>query len=295
MSKLRTRLAPTPSGFLHPGNGLSFIMTWAIARAADGKVLLRIDDLDKDRYRPDYVEDIFRTLEWLEIDFDEGPQSVVDFEKNWSQQLRIDHYNNSLKQLQEKDLLFACSCSRKQIREQTLNGQYPNTCLHKQLAFMTKSTAWRISPPQAPAQVIINDWKEGRQTVALNNIDAFVVRQKNGLPAYQLASLLDDESYGINFIVRGQDLWESSLSQMYLAQLLDKKSFLNTRFFHHPLLLDQHGQKLSKSKGAGSLKAWREAGKSSAGLFAMAGRQLGLKEEVINGQALVAGLGEKNA
>jgi glutamyl-tRNA synthetase len=292
VKSLRTRIAPTPSGSLHPGNGLSFIMTWAIARAAGGKIMLRIDDLDKERYRPAYVEDIFRTLEWLGIDYDEGPDSVDDFEQNWSQHLRIEHYNSLLTQLQKKGLLFACNCSRKQIREQSDDGRYPNTCQHKQLAFAAKNTAWRITPPQPAEQVVINDWKEGLQTVRLSNIDAFVVRQKNGLPAYQLASLLDDETYNINFIVRGQDLWESTLSQLYLAQLLDKNDFLNTRFFHHPLILDEKGLKLSKSKGAGSLKAWREAGKSNASLFAMAGQQLGLKEEVVNGQSLLAYLGK---
>ena len=77
--QLHTRLAPTPSGLLHPGNGLSFIMTWVIARANAGRILLRIDDIDKDRCREEYVVDIFQTLEWLGLDYDEGPSGVADF------------------------------------------------------------------------------------------------------------------------------------------------------------------------------------------------------------------------
>ena len=289
---IRTRLAPTPSGLLHPGNGLSFIITWAIARAAKGKILLRIDDLDKERYRPAYVEDIFRILEWLGIDYDEGPCVVSDFEQNWSQHLRLDQYQVALEQLQKENLLFACDCSRKRIREQSNDGRYPNICLDKKLPLSAKNVAWRVQSPLATDRVQVSNWKEEAKVVSLENMDAFVVRQKNELPAYQLASLIDDELFNINFIVRGQDLWNSSLSQLYLAQLLEKENFQQARFFHHPLILGEDGQKLSKSKGAGSLKAWREAGKSTASLFAMAGQQLGLKEEVVNGGHLVELLGE---
>ena len=85
---LKTRLAPTPSGFLHIGNGAAFVATWALARAFEGKILLRIDDLDAERMRPEYIEDIFKTLDWLGLDWDEGPFSVGDFFKNWSETMR---------------------------------------------------------------------------------------------------------------------------------------------------------------------------------------------------------------
>lgn len=284
--QLFTRIAPTPSGLLHPGNGLSFLLTWAIARAAGGKILLRIDDLDKERYRQEYVEDIFRTLAWLGIDYDEGPRTVTDFETNWSQHLRLDHYAEALENLRQENLLFACECSRKTIRTQSPDGRYPAICQQKKLDFSAPNVAWRIQSPTPSASLEMNTWPTPKTEVSLAEIDAFVVRQKNDLPAYQLASLVDDESNGINFIVRGQDLWESTLSQLYLAQLLGKENFLQNSFFHHPLLLDEMGGKLSKSKGAGSLKAWREAGKSPEGLFALAAQQLGLEETVYNGEDL---------
>ncbi len=285
---LRTRLAPTPSGLLHPGNGLSFIMTWAIARAMQGQVVLRIDDLDKARTRKPYVEDIFRTLEWLGLDYDEGPAGVEHFFAHWSQHTRLDRYKDLLQQLRQKEQLFACTCSRKQIQALSPDGSYPGTCLARKLDFNAPKTAWRIRPPDPGQSVEINQWGKGQQTVPLQGIDAFVVRQKNGFPAYQLASLADDEYFRINFIVRGADLWTSTLSQLYLAGLLGAGRFQNATFWHHELVKGADGAKLSKSKGAGSLQAWREAGESPAVLFRRASAVLGLAERAENSKELAA-------
>ncbi|MCI4649041.1 glutamate--tRNA ligase family protein [Phaeodactylibacter sp.] len=285
---LRTRLAPTPSGLLHPGNGLSFIMTWAIARAGNGHIVLRIDDLDKARTRKPYVEDVFRTLEWLGLDYDEGPVGVDHFFSHWSQHTRLDHYEAFLQQLRDREQLFACICSRKQIRSLSVDGSYPGTCLARKLDFGTPKTAWRIRPPASGQSVEVHQWREGQQAVSLQEIDAFVVRQKNGFPAYQLASLVDDEHFRINFVVRGADLWASTLSQLYLAGLLGAGRFQNATFWHHELVKGTDGEKLSKSKGAGSLQAWREAGESPAVLFRKASTMLGLTERAENPEELVA-------
>jgi len=278
-SKLRTRLAPTPSGLLHPGNGLNFIMTYAIARAQEGHILLRIDDLDKARCREEYVEDIFHTLDWLGLDYDEGPSGVEDFFQNWSQHTRLEEYANELDNLREANHLFACTCSRRQIREVAPGGGYPNTCRQLSLNFDGPRTAWRVNAPPEGRSISLHRWKEAVLEEPLDNLDAFVVRQKNRLPAYQLASLVDDTRYAINFIVRGADLWESTLAQSYLAQLLGKDTFLQTTFWHHALITDANGQKLSKTKGAGSLKAWRESGKPPEELFRLAALQLGIGED----------------
>lgn len=104
----------------------------------------------------------------------------------------------------------------------------------------------------------------------------FVVRQKNGMPAYQVASLTDDLLWGINFIVRGVDLLESTAAQLYLAQCLGEQAFFQTAFLHHPLVKDEQGEKLSKSKGAGALKTWRENGLTPEQLVRQAAGWLGL-------------------
>jgi glutamyl/glutaminyl-tRNA synthetase len=287
---LRTRLAPTPSGLLHPGNGLSFILTWAIARAQGGTILLRIDDLDKVRCREDYVADIFRTIDWLGIDYDEGPTGVADFQANWSQHLRLATYHQALDQLRSAGQLFACDCSRKAIRALAPDGRYPGTCQHKSLSFSQPDVAWRVFPPAPGTAVHLQTWQQGATRVTPDHPDAWVLRQKDGFPAYQIASLVDDTHYQINFIVRGADLWDSTLAQYYLAQLLQNKTFPDTTFYHHPLLLDEKGHKLSKSQGAGALQAWRKAGRSAADLYVLASRQLGLPDPVRDGQALVQAL-----
>ncbi len=292
MPPFRTRFAPTPSGFLHPGNGISFILTWAIARAADGHILLRIDDLDKARFRQEYLEDIFETLDWLGLDYDQGPASVADFMANWSQHRRLETYTAALDQLRENGLLFACDCTRKQIREQSEDGLYPGRCLDRQLAYDRKDVSWRVAL-QEPTKVSFHDWRWGHRILDLaGDVGNFVVRQKNGFPAYQIASLVDDREYDINFIVRGKDLLSSTAAQLYLAKLLEWPAFQQATFWHHPLLMDDDGGKLSKSAGATSLRSWRNGGRSTGSLFEKASEWLQLKHRCTTGTELVAALKE---
>ncbi len=121
----------------------------------------------------------------------------------------------------------------------------------------------------------------------ITDIDNFVVNQKNGLPAYQIASLLDDDFYNINYIVRGEDLLPSSWYQLALSHLLDVESFQQTTFWHHPLLKGDDGIKLSKSKGAGSLKSWRENGESPQKLIQLAAQFMGKDIDVEKAADLV--------
>ena len=281
---LYTRFAPTPSGFLHMGNGISFITTWAIARAFNGKILLRIDDLDADRMRPEYVEDIFMTLDWLGLDYNSGPTSSVDFNKNYSQHRRLDLYFEGLKRLQETGLLYECNCSRRDIQQNSINGLYPNTCRNnsvKPSQIHQKDTAWRVKV-EKDTFVDFNEWHNEINPIRLDaEMGDFIVLQKNGLPAYQLASLMDDAYFNINFIVRGQDLLHSTAAQMHLAQTMRNESFPKTTFFHHSLVKNTEGGKLSKSKNAEALSEWRKNNLSSLPLFKKAAEWLNLDFELI--------------
>ncbi len=307
--RLKTRLAPTPSGFLHIGNGASFVATWALARAYEGQILLRIDDLDAERMRAEYVDDIFRTLDWLGLDWDEGPFSTDDFSENWSQHLRLDAYEKALQDLQKTGDLYVCNCSRKDIRERSTNGLYPNTCRQNRLnasAEMSnyeKNTAWRILVEADKrvsfknAEKIDLPKKNRDKLLSINGIfddknafykhfevnlsekmGDFIVRQKNGLPSYQVASLVDDAFFDINFIVRGEDLLYSTAAQIFLAERLNQAVFLATTFWHHPLIADDNGSKLSKSEGAASLAALRESGHSAAIVVREAAKWLGFSD-----------------
>ena len=305
---LKTRLAPTPSGFLHIGNGAAFVATWALARACEGEIMLRIDDLDAERMRPEYIEDIFKTLDWLGLDWDEGPFSVGDFFKNWSQHLRLDVYEKALNDLAKTGCMYTCTCSRKDIRLNSTNGLYPNTCRNNRLVAdneaikYEKNTARRINIGD---DKVINFKKidiEGllsiksifsEKTPFSNNFELkssnfdvnlsqtmgdFIVRQKNGLPSYQLASLVDDTLYNINFVVRGEDLLASTAAQIFLAETLNQADFLATTFWHHPLITDKKGVKLSKSEGATALLVLRERNNSAAIVVKQAAEWLGLAD-----------------
>ena len=305
---LKTRLAPTPSGFLHIGNGAAFVATWALARACEGEIMLRIDDLDAERMRPEYIEDIFKTLDWLGLDWDEGPFSVGDFFKNWSQHLRLGIYEKTVNDLVKTSHIYTCSCSRKDIRLNSTNGLYPNTCRNNRLIIdnevikYEKNTALRINigdnkkvrfknldirGPLSIKSIFREkmpfssnfDLKTSNFDVNLSQtMGDFIVRQKNGLPSYQLASLVDDTLYNINFVVRGEDLLASTAAQIFLAETLNQADFLATTFWHHPLITDKKGVKLSKSEGATALLVLRERNNSAAIVVKQAAEWLGLAD-----------------
>lgn len=276
---LLTRFAPTPSGLLHPGNAFSFLLTWALARHKNARILLRIDDLDAARARPEFVEDVFRSIEWLGLDYDTGPGGPEEFFRHYSQQLRLPLYDALLAQLQQGGHLFACTCSRTAIRATSAEGHYPGTCRELARPLHQPDTAWRVKTPQPPLFTFPDLSAEAPLHICFE--PDFIVRRKDGLPAYQIASLADDLHYGVNLVVRGADLLPSTAAQLFLANLPGERNaataaFLQTEFYHHPLIEDQAGHKLSKSKGAGSLKAMREQGVGPAAIVERVGQFLGM-------------------
>lgn len=247
----KTRLAPTPSGYLHVGNALNFLLTSALAKKSGANVLLRIDDLDRERYRSAYAEDVFETLHFLSIDWNEGPRDVGEFETIWSQRHRMNLYRAALDRLRQKEVVFACVCSRKQ--SDVCN------CQEKTLPLDAPDASWRLVTDENV--IAVKDiYGKTKTTTLPAEMKNFVVRKKDGLPAYQLSSLVDDLHFGIDLIVRGEDLWPSTLAQHFLATQLGESRFASVSFFHHPLLTD-NGKKLSKSAGAASVKNWRESGR----------------------------------
>ena len=284
----KTRLAPTPSGFLHLGNIYSFVITVAIARKTSAKVLLRIDDADRERTNKLYVQDIFDTLHYLAIPFDEGPRTIPEYETIYSQVHRMDGYYRALQQLKEEGKLFACTCTRTQVVNGD-NSVYPGTCRHKNIPFDAPNVSWRIVEDERALQVKTLDGTVVK-TILPANMRNFIVRKKDGFPAYQLTSLLDDVQFGIDLVVRGEDLWGATLAQLYLALLLGKSSFLDTTFFHHPLINDTAGHKLSKSAGATSVHYLRPQN-TPADIYALVAGMLGIHATASNWQELALLIG----
>ena len=233
------RLAPTPSGCLHLGNAVNFVLTWLLTRRAGGTLHLRIDDLDRARLRRPYLDNIFRVIDWLGIDYDQGPSGPDDFLRHHSQLLHLPAYNAVLRRLaQQPGLVRASTRSR---TDGTAGA----------VALETPGAAWRA---HVPAGVLVgwHDAGQGPTQVPLAQaMPDFVIRKKDGVAAYQVASVVDDLRLGTTLVVRGLDLQASTAAQLWLAaQLSETAAFNATRiqFHHHALLTDAAGQKLSKSQ-----------------------------------------------
>ncbi|MDQ2751756.1 MAG: glutamate--tRNA ligase family protein, partial [Bacteroidota bacterium] len=205
----KTRIAPTPSGYLHLGNALSFIITAALAKKANSKLLLRIDDLDRGRTQKKYVEDIFETLHFLGIEWAEGPKDYNEYEQVYSQTHRMHLYQTALQQLKNDKKVYACACSRLQ-----LTSAQVCFCMKKNIPLDTPGVSWRLITDAAQL-LTINTAKQKVISTLPSAMQGFIVRNKSGFPSYQLSSLIDDEHFGIDAIVRGEDLWDSSLAQQY--------------------------------------------------------------------------------
>jgi glutamyl/glutaminyl-tRNA synthetase len=247
---LISRIAPTPSGFLHIGNAVNFLLTSWMIRENSGRLLLRIDDMDAPRCRSEYVDDIFRSLEWLGIEIDDGPSGTADFTANYSMGHKTDYYRAELDVLTGGDgTTYACTCSRKSISAHSSTGRYPGFCLDSNHSLLKHDSAMRIHVPTGTRIAV------GDQAIALDEtLGDFVVWRKDGLPAYQLASVIEDRDAGVNLVVRGLDLLDSSAAQLFLAPGLAADNFTRATFVHHELITSGLGDKLSKSRGAYSLR-----------------------------------------
>ncbi len=273
---MKVRIAPTPSGFIHAGNAVNFILNAALAKSQpDGRILLRIDDIDADRKRPEYVEDIFRALDWLGIEWDEGPQSPDDFERHWSQHRRVGLYEAFLQKLMDNNVVFPCQKSRKELTAQ--GAIYPEAWKKQPISLRDPDTAWRANtPPELP-------------------LSCFVVRRRDGLPAYQVASICDDVHFGITDMYRGDDLRASSAAQRWLAGAAGETNFERVRIYHHPLLTGTDGTKLSKSAGAGSVRDLGDDKVVKSTLLQISAKWLGLPHENIQNLPDLVGLIHKGS
>lgn len=205
------------------GNVFNFILTWWFVRSNEGHLFLRIDDVDPLRTKDPWLEDIFQTLAWLNMDYDGGPQNVDDLKKNYSQQNKQTHYKSFL---QDHEDIFRCWCSRKSVDEK---GFYQGRCFER-TSHLVGDFALRCKlPPYYP-----------------------VLWRKDDVAAYHLTSLVDDQDLGVNCLVRGDDLLSSSLVQKELANLLGLQ--WPSHVYHHETLKEENGSKMSKTQGARSLR-----------------------------------------
>ncbi|HMO32012.1 MAG TPA: glutamate--tRNA ligase family protein [Lacibacter sp.] len=274
----RTRLAPTPSGYLHLGNVASFVLTAGLARRSGASILLRIDDLDRERVRDHYLEDIFDTLLFLDIPWDEGPRSANEHRQLFTQSTRMQAYADALDYLRATGAIFACNCSRSALAAQA-GSTYPGTCLHRGLPPEQPGVNWRLHTERSGG-ITWQDMRQGPTQLPLPpDMHFFMVRRKNGYPSYQLASVVDDLYFNVDLVVRGADLLPSTLAQQWLAGHLPANRFSATTFVHHPLLHAPGGTKLSKSAGDTSVYSLRKTGHAAAGIYRLVASACGSPEQ----------------
>lgn len=267
-----TRFAPSPTGPLHLGHALSAIRAHDVARAAGGRFLLRIEDIDGTRSRAEHVDGILADLRWLGLTFD-GP--VLH------QSTRQGAYQAALDRLSVMGLLYPCFCTRADIAASVGAPQagddgsvYPGTCrslvsADKQARLATTPHALRIDMARAVALVGPLDWHDteaGWVAADLMLHGDVVLARKDAPASYHLAVTIDDAAQGVSDVVRGADLFAATHVHRLLQALLGLPT---PRYHHHALLTDDQGRRLAKRSGAPSLAQLRAAGQDGAALAQM--------------------------
>ena len=257
---LTSRFAPSPTGLLHLGHAYSAALAHEVAREADGRFLLRIEDLDQTRSRPEFVEAIAQDLRWLGLDWDGEP--LVQSQRSAA-------YADALGRLEAEGLVYPCFCTRADIAAalSAPHGpsgvRYPGTC--RGLADDPERRAsephsWRLDSARAISRAGLPGWTEqdGRRFGAgAGDIDDEILARKDAPASYHLACVVDDEASGVTLVVRGLDLRASTPVQRLLQMLL---GYSEPVYLHHRLVVHDDGRRLAKRDLAPTLSAMRESG-----------------------------------
>jgi len=267
------RLAPSPTGELHLGHARSFLLAWWSVRSRGGRLLLRIEDLDGERSRPELIASNMADLEWLGLDWDGEPllQSADPRPRELA-----------LVQLAKRGLVYPCTCTRREVRKacsapHASAGAYPGTCrgryadLAEAEAISGRKAAWRFKVPTH--LVPIEDRALGHTEFDLTQDGGdFVVARSDGLIGYQLAVVVDDAQAGVSEVLRGEDLASSAARQELLFEALGLRP---PAWVHVPLVVGADGMRLAKRVASLSLGSLRAAGVSPSKVIAWAARSAG--------------------
>lgn len=275
----RTRFAPSPTGWLHLGHVANALWTWETAKRLGAEVILRMEDHDRTRCRPEYERQIYGDLAWLGFEpTDESLSSLRSGPSPFRQSDSVDAYQSALDALAARDLVYGCTCSRSDIAREVGDGlvegrelRYPGTCRAKGL-----------SPgPGIGARVMLPDGEFGFEDLALgpqqqnpqSQCGDLLARDRNGNWTYQFAVVVDDIRHHITHVIRGADLLESTGRQLALARQLGRDQ--PPVFLHHPIIHSEQGAKLGKREGSFALAAMRENGMKAQDVLAEAAIRTG--------------------
>lgn len=268
-----TRLAPSPTGALHPGNARTFLVNWALARQRGWRIVLRIEDLDTPRVKPGVIEQTIETLVWLGMDWDEvAPLQSSD----------LTPYREAMRTLASAGRVYPCALTRTEIAEAAGAphedsgevrfdaGLRPAVVPH---SFADEGTNWRLIVPEE--RVRFDDGFMGAQDLCpAESVGDFVVWTQRGQPSYQLAVVVDDDRQGVTHIVRGADLLDSGARQTLIRRALGIGT--DPMYFHLPLVRGEDGRRLAKRHGDTRIGHYRERGVPAERVVALVARWCGM-------------------
>jgi len=263
-----TRFAPSPTGMLHLGHAFAAHLAHHLARENEGQFLLRFEDIDHTRARPEFYSAIEEDLAWLGIQWDAPP---------WRQLDRLDSYRNALEFLKSLGVVYPCFCTRREIESELAHltnaphgpegPLYPGTCRDLDNPPTEKEPAWRLDSQKAAnlsGPLTFHDLEYGDIAVDPLLLGDVILSRKDIGTSYHLAVVCDDAAQNITHVTRGEDLLPSTHVHRLLQNLLNLPE---PNFLHHQLLLDDKGTRLAKRHDALSLRTLREAGMSPDDVF----------------------------
>jgi len=298
-TRVRGRYAPSPTGELHLGNASTALVAWLSIRARGGTFVMRVEDLDRNRSREELADQSLLDLDWLGLDWDEGPDCGGAYGP-YTQWSRRKDYERAFETLKQAGQLYPCFCSRRDVATAASAPQdpgemrrYPGTCREIPAAEAEARSgrnerhAWRFRV-EADSSPVFDDrvwhrWGENRPAPG-----DFVVYRADGVPAYQLAVVVDDAAMAIDEVVRGDDLLSSTPAQLLLYTALGLRAPI---FGHVPLLLGTDRARLSKRHSGITLRELREAGHDPQTVVGQLAHVLGLRPDAapLEARDLVSG------
>lgn len=267
MTKYRGRIAPSPTGYLHLGHAITFWHAQERSQKHGGRLILRIEDLDKDRCAAEFRDAIAEDLHWFGLRWNEGP----DVGGSWApyeQSQRREFYLSAWKKLRVADMIYPCTCSRRDVM-QSANAPhheneepiYPGTCRTRNRTASDFDAPsghnWRFRVPDGKTLEFVDQRLGEQRAIAGKDFGDFIVWRKDDVPAYQLAVVVDDAAMQISEVVRGSDLLLSTFRQLLIYRALDLRA---PEFLHTELITDSSGRRLAKREAALSLRELRKSG-----------------------------------
>ena len=251
---MRTRFAPSPTGYLHIGGARTALYSWLHARKHGGRFVLRIEDTDRERSTEESVNAILEGMTWLGLEYDEGP---------FYQTHRFDRYKEIIQQLMDKGLAYHCYCSREELdamREKAMQKKekprYDGRCRTRTDVPEGVEPVIRFKNP-AEGAVVIDDLIKGKVVIQNSELDDLIIARSDGTPTYNLTVVVDDWDMGVTHVIRGDDHLNNTPRQINLLRALGAELPI---YAHVPMILGEDGKRLSKRHGAVSVIQYREDG-----------------------------------